>query len=320
MSILKELKEFANKLNILVVEDDKNLNEEIVNLVSLFFQEVFFAYNGVEALDIYEKNRIDVVITDITMPKMDGVALSKKLKQLYPEQSIVVVSAHRDSAYLVQLIDIGIDQLVYKPFDHQELLYRLLRVCEDITLKQQMYDLFIKEEEKQQQNKVTTDVSFVKELELPTHKIPQAAFVITDELIDDIEYLIELRDELENFVDAMTSGQTTQEHLRAVAFVLSKMYTVFSGIPFLESMSILMYELSNFMENIRYSSLRKDQIKNLGVFEYIYEDISHYIDTVLVKRKADNATHLEKSLRASLTQLKQNIFNDFVIDEEMELF
>lgn len=313
MGILKELKEFASHLSIMVVEDDKNLNEEIVTLAELFFKEVYFAYNGVEAFEIYVKKDVDIVLTDITMPKMDGVALSKKIRAQNPHQSIIVISAHRDSEYLVKLIDIGIQQLVYKPFDHQELLYRLLRVCEDITLE--------KEEQESQDMDVIGLIAQMKPQEFKKETISSHAITITEELAYDIEYLIELRDELEYLIEGIGEVQFSKKSIATISSIFSKMYTVLSQIASTQNISVVIYELANFIENINYEKLDDEQKKAFNMLEHINDDIATFINSVFVYQDVTDISYLEKSLQSSLAQLKQNIFDDFILDDsDIELF
>ena len=136
MSIIKELKLFAKDLNILIVEDQKDLNTELVEVNSLFFKKVDYAFDGLEALELYKQNDYHIVLSDITMPNMNGVELAREIKALNSEQTIVILSAHSELEYLIELIDIGIHQFVAKPFKQEELFYRLLKVSENIIYKE----------------------------------------------------------------------------------------------------------------------------------------------------------------------------------------
>jgi len=318
-SIMQELRQFAKDLTVLIVEDDKTLNQEIVDLAKLFFKETYYAYDGLEALQTYERTKIDVLITDISMPKMDGVALSKKIKSINPNQSIVVISAHRDSNYLVQLIDIGIKQLVYKPFDHQELLYRLLRVCEDTVLA-------VQEEQICEQTDNLKNTIPIQNVQKP-HSITLGAYAkkaiysFNDEYAADIENLVELKDALEDYVNLLVGKYPSQEHIDELANILLKIYTTLSQMPLTSGMSVVVYEIADFIQSIRFALLTPKQKSQLNMFEYIYEDISSYIDSVFIKQTSIDATYLEASLRSSLVQLKGSIMADFVVDaNELELF
>ena len=79
-----------NKSTILYAEDENILREEVSNILQGFFQKVFIASNGEEALDIYEKKKkeIDILLADINMPKMKGIELISQIRQYKLENYI----------------------------------------------------------------------------------------------------------------------------------------------------------------------------------------------------------------------------------------
>ncbi len=119
----QKIYEKTKKLSILLVEDYEPLRKELKEILEDFFADVTTATNGQEALGCYQErlsqNRpYDMVMSDIQMPKMDGVLLSKKIKELNKEQSIVILSAYADKDYLLELINIQIAKFITKPIDY----------------------------------------------------------------------------------------------------------------------------------------------------------------------------------------------------------
>lgn len=112
------------KYDILLVEDDylirQGLKKIILNLSDQFNVELE-ASNGKEALEILKKNKADLVITDVKMPQMDGIALVKKLSELYPELSIVMLSGYNDFEYVRQSLKSGALDYLNKPVETAEL-------------------------------------------------------------------------------------------------------------------------------------------------------------------------------------------------------
>ncbi len=314
MSIVKELKNFAKNLTVMIVEDDKQLNEEIVNLATLFFKDVSFAYNGIEALEIYKHNPADIVITDITMPKMDGVTLSKKLKEIDENQDILIISAHRDMEFLVKLIDVGIKQLVYKPFDHQELMYRLLRICEDKVLLLSLHSNASVAEPKPALQK-----SVLPKKNSVTQKEKTVLLDISDDMSHEIESLVELGDELEYEIDNLHHGINAQS-IEMIASLLLKIYTTLSQMGATANIAVVIYEMSNFLSTIHLDTLTKEQKEKFVIMKYIGEDIVQFISSAFITQELSNVSLVENSLRASLEQLKQNVFDECLIEEDLELF
>lgn len=118
----QELKEAAQDVSVLYVEDDQVLRQNTVRLLSSFFSSIETAKNGVEGLEKYKKGRYDLVITDIKMPFMDGVKLARTIKADNPQQVVIVISAHDEARYFLELINLGADYFVLKPLDVRQFL------------------------------------------------------------------------------------------------------------------------------------------------------------------------------------------------------
>jgi len=129
----KELLQYTKDLTLLFAEDHPDLRATTTEILKNFFRKVDSVANGEEALHLYKKQLIDgekydIVITDIKMPRMDGVVLTQNIYELVPTQSVIVLSAHDDSKYLLPLVNLGIEQFIKKPIDYQELLKTLLNI------------------------------------------------------------------------------------------------------------------------------------------------------------------------------------------------
>lgn len=113
----KELKEAAQGISILYVEDDKELRQNTLRLLSSLFPQVDTADNGLEGLKRFKENSYDIIITDINMPLMNGVIMTREIKKDHPRQIIIVISAHDEAKYLLELINLGVEHFVLKPLD-----------------------------------------------------------------------------------------------------------------------------------------------------------------------------------------------------------
>ena len=133
----KELLKYTKDMSLLFVEDHDELRINNVEILKNFFKTVKSARDGQEALELYndEKDKtskyFDLILTDIQMPRMDGVEMIKEIYKINEKQSIVVLSAHDDARYLLPLINLGIEQFIKKPINFQE----LLKVLIDISKK-----------------------------------------------------------------------------------------------------------------------------------------------------------------------------------------
>lgn len=133
VSLLKEVQKQCKELNLLYVEDDKALSEATYKTLSSFFKSISLAYDGQEGLALYKKQDFDMIITDIMMPLMDGKEMSKQIHKINPEQAIIVMSAHEDAKYLIELIEIGIYKFIQKPPNLQHLAQCILSTAININ-------------------------------------------------------------------------------------------------------------------------------------------------------------------------------------------
>lgn len=136
----KKLKDEAGHLNVLYVEDEEVTREIIVFQLKKYFKEVLVAGSGQEGLDIYRSRRasIDLVISDIAMPGMDGLDMIKAIKALHREQNTILVSAHDDAHYLLQAIELGVNFFILKPVYRDKLVEVLYKVCSSINWEREI--------------------------------------------------------------------------------------------------------------------------------------------------------------------------------------
>jgi YesN/AraC family two-component response regulator len=139
MDLIKQLYLYSKDLDILFVEDDEELRNQMEGMFHELFNSVATAEDGKVGLAKY-KDRIetnnkpyDLVITDINMPEMNGIEMIHAIYEVYPMQPVIVVSAHNESDYLMELLYIGINSFLIKPVKHQELITTLYKATKVIV-------------------------------------------------------------------------------------------------------------------------------------------------------------------------------------------
>lgn len=118
-----KLKEAA----VLYVEDEPFLRDSIGAWLSRKAKRVMCAHHGTEALEILAANKIDLLLTDLRMPVMDGIALIKRIPKTGPRPRLILVTGFNDPA-LQEAYKLDVDAVVEKPIDREELL-RAMRNC-----------------------------------------------------------------------------------------------------------------------------------------------------------------------------------------------
>ncbi|MDD2828493.1 MAG: response regulator transcription factor [Sulfuricurvum sp.] len=136
---LEKIYEQTRRMNVLFVEDDPQLRERTAEMLEDCFYRLEIAEDGVDALEKYKEyyNRkgsyFDIVISDIQMPRMDGVELTRELYALRNDQPIIILSAHTETDYLLALINLGVAQFVTKPIEYTKMLDVLYHVAHKIN-------------------------------------------------------------------------------------------------------------------------------------------------------------------------------------------
>lgn len=133
-SDLKALK----SLSLLYVEDDSATREELAMILEPWVRELHVASDGQTGLDLFKQKRPDLVVTDIQMPRLSGLAMGGEIRRLVPGQPIIVVSAYNDVDYLFRAIELGIDQYITKPVNVERLLRKLANTGREIQAQKEL--------------------------------------------------------------------------------------------------------------------------------------------------------------------------------------
>lgn len=134
VSILKNI-------TILYAEDEEALREITLNILKGFTKKQLVAKNGAEGLELFKQNEseIDLIITDVNMPIMNGLEMIREIKKINPNIPIIVATAFSNTEYLLEAIDIGVDKYVLKPID----MKKLLQLMSQSLLYHELKDLYI---------------------------------------------------------------------------------------------------------------------------------------------------------------------------------
>ncbi len=100
---------------LLYVEDDKATVEVMEEVLKSKVKEFFVAYDGEEGIQSYKKNMPDIILTDINMPRLNGIEMAKEIKKINPSQAIILLTAFNENNLLHQSVDLGVDGYVTKP-------------------------------------------------------------------------------------------------------------------------------------------------------------------------------------------------------------
>ena len=121
---LSEKGEVMETNHVLIVEDDREIREGVQIYLQSQGYKVFQAADGVEGLEIIEREEIHLAIVDIMMPRMDGIRMTMKLREKY-DFPVIMLSAKSEEVDKITGLNIGADDYVTKPFTPMELMARV---------------------------------------------------------------------------------------------------------------------------------------------------------------------------------------------------
>ncbi len=142
-------KDVLKKITILYVEDEDEIRSSILSVLEKFFKEIFTAEDGQKGLKKYKQLKddnisVDIVISDISMPNMNGIEMLKEIKKIDNSLLCILTTAHAETQYFLDAIKLGVTHYVLKPLIAKDLL---LKIQDLATLKYQ--ELVIKNKQKE---------------------------------------------------------------------------------------------------------------------------------------------------------------------------
>jgi len=135
----KEL--FASVINlskgikILYVQDNEEARETTLQLLGTIFQDVDTAADGADGFEMFQASEYDLIITDINMPKMDGIELISKIHEINKSMPILILSAYSDTDYFLQSIKLGVDGYLLKPLEIDQFFSAIYKILNRIELE-----------------------------------------------------------------------------------------------------------------------------------------------------------------------------------------
>lgn len=114
------LKNSYKNIKILYVEDDEIARENGVEYLQNFFETIYEASDAIIALQLYEKYKPDIIITDIQMPKLNGLEFVQKIRQKDKKTQIIIITAFCDRDYLLKAVELQLVKYLIKPVKEKE--------------------------------------------------------------------------------------------------------------------------------------------------------------------------------------------------------
>jgi len=197
---LKIVREYSSSLNVLYIEDDQETRINIINILKKYFKTVDSASDGADGLKQYKsfhtKNNqyYDIVITDINMPKLNGLNMAGKILKIKEDQKIIILSMHNSVEYLSQAINMGISYFLTKPLEINLLESAILKISQNIFDKKivEQYSIDIENLNTQLQEKELELHQIIKKLEAKNLELAEPKNI---KIIDEVKTIEKISDE-----------------------------------------------------------------------------------------------------------------------------
>ena len=126
------LESINKNIKILYVEDDEIARENGVEYLENYFENIYEASDALSALKLYAKHKPHIIITDIQMPKLNGLEFVQRIRKTDSKTQVIVISAFSDKDYLLKAIELQLVKYLIKPIKESELKQALISCIESV--------------------------------------------------------------------------------------------------------------------------------------------------------------------------------------------
>ena len=131
-TVITHIKKYTKELKVLFIEDDYDTRVQSVKMFENLFDNIITANDGLEGLEKFDSYDFDLILSDIQMPKLDGIEFIKKIRAKNNTIPIVMISAYDNTPYLLKSIEYGVDGYLIKPIEIESFLNIIQKVIDKI--------------------------------------------------------------------------------------------------------------------------------------------------------------------------------------------
>ena len=201
----------STKYSILYAEDKPETRESYTSFLESSFKNVSVAADGEEALELYRKHRPDIMLLDINMPNVDGLEVSRRIREHDSRTRIIMLTAHAEQERLLQATELGLSRYLLKPVKRQEFREALHKAVVELDKMQK------------EEDEVTLAEGYVwhRTLKKLAHmdqevKLTKREIILLDCLSERIGYTFSFEEILYSFWDKGIEKELTEDGLKAL--------------------------------------------------------------------------------------------------------
>ena len=345
----KIIADYAKNLSVIVVDDDEMSLDIYKEVFGGIFGKVATATDGAEAYTSWSQRKegYDLVITDLMMPNMDGFELINKIRLKSPGQHIIVLSAIEDINEMRSIIELGIDGILVKPYNHEKMFTILGRVLkliqnekllkgqalqlkllakENIDVKVTLHENKIDVIEKKVIKKISKDNKYHTRAHLNGGNATDFNESLDYIDIDRVEIFQDKIEHYQNTACALINASSAEakEGLKDICTGLSELIDLLNHFGTFSVTADATKKLIEFIESLEIEQLDDYDKKDLFVdgMMAILEDLNNWIEMVFVQKNTDNINYFDASFANTCLEL-ESIFVEVELcddDDGMDFF
>jgi signal transduction histidine kinase len=301
-NVLKQLRASLHSYSLLYVEDNEGLNAQATILFKKFFDNVISAYDGEEGLRLFQQHRPQIIITDINMPKMDGLKMSEAIHEIDSDSIIIITTAHDELEFLHRSIKIGIFDYLTKPLKIDTLVDTFTR-CVSILTESLHREV---SESTSQKKEFINDVTEDGLLKFYNNKAIERERIIKDDKT--FRALIEM--EVLNTQDRINS-QSRYEAMGEIISMIAHQWR--------QPLSTISMTINNFLIDLDLDGFDPDQCKKngneiLSLIRYLSETINMFCNVLHLDKEKDSSRIID-IIREAEAMIGASLHNNGIVLE-----
>jgi diguanylate cyclase (GGDEF)-like protein len=297
---INTLIDFGQNLNVLYVEDNEEAREATLDVLRDFFPNIHVAHDGQEGLELWGAQRFDLIITDINMPRLNGIEMVETIRKTDLDTPILITSAYSDPGYFMETIKLGVEGYLLKPIDLKQFVDVLSKVLEKVRLKKEN-DLYKKTLEDE-------NLTLTKSIKHTTEQLKEQIFI---DNLTGLKNRAALDMDISNYVE---EGETS------LILIDINNFKGFNSLYGLDTGNLILQTFANILKE--YAKQKGYQVYRTSAdefalfrvgkefcFEKIHGDISDLLELVdeIKIKKDDDAIMINTTMGVALQD--GNLFN-----------
>jgi c-di-GMP phosphodiesterase len=269
---LQEITNVTNNLNVLFVEDDATVQNVTQRILSTFFPNIDLASDGKEGLEKFKQNNYDLVITDLAMPKLQGIDMIKQIKKIKPEVYIIILSAMNQPEKVIESMRIGIEGYLFKPLMFDKFLESLENVVQKEIIKNKLLGY---------------DNAIEKELQEKTIALEKQMNCDDLTSFGTLQYLMSKLENIDNFQSPV------------VILINIDHFRTYNQLYGLKTGNEILLEFSNILKN--YNQNKHYELFRINADEFVLLDTVEYLE---IEKYENDLDELFKTIENSAIELE----------------